>query len=216
MKNRILITTTILLLSAVCFIACDKDDDDKKDNSLLFKNTVWTGAFNYTAGPVQPVSLEFKEGGQLTWRDLSGELAGTWKMEDNAISIALPDDSGFKADIATDNKLTNIQHESINNWTMVNAQLNAETEESLEGSAWIADNLRITFKAGGLLDMELGPTGASKYPDVPYTHKGKSVRYSVGGGSYKWFLVRNSNLIFKGANKFQGDAAVYPFEVDKN
>src|SRR5437762_4863896 len=57
----------------------------------------------------------------------------------------------------------------------VNAALNTIPEESMDLTTWIAPNLALNFKAGNKVDMLLGPTGATKYLDVSYVRKGKSL-----------------------------------------
>jgi hypothetical protein len=213
MKKQTFITVTIIALTAIGFTSCKKDDA-KKDYSSLFKNTVWTGEFNYTGALTQPVSMEFKDGGQLSRYELSGESAGTWKTENNTISVSFSATSGFKADISADNQLTNIQKVAGGTWTLVNAALNTVAEESMDQTTWTAPNLVLNFKAGNKVDMVLGTAGTTKYNDVIYVRKGKSIRFDASG-TYKWFIVNNSNLLYKGVNTFTGNPAIYPFQLTK-
>ena len=213
MKKQTFIAAAIIVLAAIGFASCKKDNA-KKDYSSLFKNTVWTGEFNYTGAVIQPVSMEFKDGGQLTWYELSGEYAGTWKAENNTISVSFSATSGFKADISEDNQLTNIQKVAGGNWTLVNAALNTVAEESMDQTTWTAPNLVLNFKAGNKVDMALGAAGTTKYNDVSYIRKGKSLRFDASS-TYKWFIVSNSNLMYKGINTFTGNPAIYPFQLTK-
>ena len=203
-----------ILLLSVIFTGCD--DDDKKDNSGLFKNTVWTGEFNYTGTAAQPVSIEFNESGLVTWHELAGDATGAWKIENNKLVVTFPGSIGFNADITGDNKLTHIENLPANKWTLVNGQLNEVVEESLDQTIWTGTNIKLTFKAGDKVDMEVGPTGDSKYPGTSYIHKGKSVFYSVVAGDYKWFIVRDTKTTFKGVNMFSPDPTVYQFQLTKN
>jgi len=205
----------VLLLFGTMFTGCD-NDDDKKDNSLLFKNTVWTGEFNYTGTPIQPISIEFKEGGQLIWHELSGEYPGSWTIVDKKLNVSFPNGNGFKAEISNENKLINIENLPVNNWTLVKSELNEGVEESLDLTTWTAPNLKLKFKTGNKVDVELGPTGATKYNDATYIHKGKSIRFDVAGGNYKWFIIHLSKTSGSGVNKFSPDPTIYPFQVSKD
>jgi len=213
MKKNILISMAIFLVSVAVFTSCKKDNA-KKDYSSLFKGTVWTGNFNYTGSAVQPVSIEFSDGGQLLWHELLDDYAGAWKLDNNALTVTFSATSGFIADISDDNKLTNIRSVTGSKWVMVDGALNTIADESLDLTSWTAPNLVLNFKAGNKVDMLLGPSGVTKYLDVSYTRKGKSVRFAASS-SYKWFIVNNSKTFYKGANSFTGDPTVYPFDLNK-
>jgi hypothetical protein len=212
MNRQIFTAVIVLLITTTCFTSCKKDNA-KKDYTSLFKNTVWTGNFNYTGAAGQPVSVVFSDGGQLTWYELAGESTGTWKINNNTLSVTLAG-NGFTADITDDNKFTNIKSVAGSKWVLADGALNNTTEESLDNTSWTAPNLVLNFKAGSKVDMLLGPTGATKYLDVPYVNKGKSIRFSPLT-VYKWFIVNNSKTFYKGANSYTGDPAVYPFDLNK-
>jgi hypothetical protein len=212
MKRQTFMATAIILLTIFSFMGCKKDT--KRDYNSLVKNTVWTGEFKYTGAISQPFSVEFKEGGQLTWYELSGEYGGTWKIEDDMLNVTFSTGSGFKAGISDDNKLVNIQHFPINNWAVVNAALNTVTDESLDQTTWTAPNLILTFKAGNVVDMDFG-AGSAIYTGVSYIRKAKSVHFNIQSGSYKWFIVLNSKQVFKGVKTFTSAPAIYPFDLTK-
>ena len=215
MKRQTFMVTGIILLTTLGFIGCKKEDTKKDYNSIL-KNSVWTGEFNYTGAIPQPFSVEFKEGGQFTWFELSGEYTGSWKIENDLLNVSFATGSGFKAGISNDNKLMNIQNLPSNKWALVHAELNSVADESLDLTTWTASNLKLNFKAGNKVDMELGPTGSTKYKDISYIRKGRSLRYDVLGGAYKWFIVNNTKSVYKGINTFTGSDAIYPFDMTKN
>ena len=176
---------TIIALSVIIFAGCKKEST--KDYTALFKNTVWTGEFNYTSKPEQPVSISFQDGGQFTWYELAGEFAGTWKIENNEITISFPSGSGFKAGISNDNKLTNIQNFAINSWAMVNAELNTTADESLDNTTWQTQDIIVNFKAGNNVNMKLGAPPYFSYSDMGYLRKSKSIRFTYP--SIKFFMV---------------------------
>jgi hypothetical protein len=213
MKRQTFMATAIILISAFIFLGWKKEDA-KKDYSSLFKNTVWTGEFNYTGAVAQPFSIEFKEGGQFTWYELKGEFPGTWKIENNKIIISFPGGNGFKADISGENKLTNIQNLQEQNWAVVNAALNPDTEESLDQTTWTTTNIKLYFKAGSKVDIDLGCAG--NYYDISYIYKANSFRFSIFSNTYIWFIVRNDKLVSKGINKYVSGPDIYPFQLSKN
>lgn len=215
MKTHAFKIFAVVILFTLVLSSCD-NDDDKKDYSLLFKNTVWTGEFSYTGTPAQPVSIEFTETGQLTWHELAGDALGTWVLNDNKIVINLPAGKGFKAEVSDDKKFKNIENLPANNWALVNAQLNDVVEDALDLSVWTGTNVRITFKAGSKLDLEIGPTLGVKFTDVTYTRKGKSIYFEPVAGDYRWFIVVDTKTTFKGVNMFDPDVTVYPFGISKN
>jgi hypothetical protein len=117
MKKRTLLVVTGILFLAFSFNGCKKEDTDK-DSTPLFKNKVWTGEFHYTGSAVQPASMEFKEGGSFTWHELFSDLSGTWKIENEILTVSFAGNKGFTAEISRDNQLTNIQNFAANNFSM--------------------------------------------------------------------------------------------------
>jgi hypothetical protein len=213
MKKKIFSAWILLLSMAAGFTGCKKSNAEK-DYPSLFKNTVWTGNFNYTGAVVQPLSIEFSEGGQVTWHELSGDYTGTWKLNNKTLSLNFSVTSGFTADITEDNKFTNIKSVTGSGWTLVDGALNSASDESLDNTSWTAPNLVLNFKPGNKVDMLLGPSGITTYPDVPYVRQGKSIRFAASA-TYKWFLVKNNSNSCKGANAFTTAPAVYPFDLLK-
>jgi len=204
-----------MLLLSFGFGGCKKDSAPK-DLAPLFKNTIWTGEFNYTAGTSQPVSMEFKEGGLLSWYELAGEAAGSWQIDSGRISVTLPNRNGFKAEVSGDNKLTNVSVVPGSSIAAITAALNTSTDLALDETIWTAPNVQLHFKGGNKVDMALGPAGGTVYPDIPYVYKAKTIRYAVVSGDYNWFFVRSSATAFKGVNQFSPDATLYPFNLSKN
>jgi len=214
MKRPGFITAGLLLLTVFGFMGCKKDGT-ATDSSAPFKNKIWTGEFNNGDG-AQPLSMEFKDGGAITWYDLGGETSGTWKIENGRISVSMSNGNGFKASISNGNKLTDFQNLAGSSAIMVNAELNTSAEPTLDETTWTAPNLNLHFTGGNKVDMALGPTGSVKYPDIIFVYKAKTIRFAVVNGDYKWFFVRNSSSAFKGINQFLPDATLYPFDLSKN
>jgi len=213
MKKLTFMATALILLASPGFMGCKKDSA-KADPGSLFKNTVWTGEFNNGDG-AQPVSIEFKDGGAIIWHDLAGESSGAWKVENGGISVSLSNGNGFKAGISNDNKLTDIQSSAGSTAVMMHAELNTSAETTLDETTWTAPNLNLHFTGGNKVDMALGPNGATKYNDIIFVYKAKTIRFAVVNGDYKWFFVRNSSSVFKGINKFLPGATLYPFDLTK-
>ncbi len=211
MKKKIFTSIIILLATASLVFSCKKDNA-QKDYSSLFKNTVWTGNFNYTGSAVQPASIAFGDGGQLIWRELSGDYPGTWKLTNKTLSLNFSASSGFTADITDDNKFTNIKSVSGSKWVLIDAGLNTANDEPLDNTSWIAPNLVMNFKPGNKVDLVLG--ASIVYQSLPYVRKGKSIRFAPIP-TYKWFIVSNSGILYKGANYYTSDPAVYPFDLTK-
>lgn len=214
MKRLSFMATALLLLTAPGFMSCKKGST-KTDPGPSFNNTVWTGEFNNSNG-AQPVSMEFKDGGVITWYDLKGESSGAWKIENGGLSVSLSNGNGFKAGISNNNKLTDFQSLAGSSAVMMHAELNTSAEPTLDETTWAAPNLTLHFTGGNKVDMALGPTGATKYNDITFVYKAKTIRFAVVNGDYRWFFVRNSTSAFKGINLFAPDPTLYPFDLSKN
>jgi hypothetical protein len=214
MKKNTFFALTAIAFTAYSFSACKKGESGT-DHSSAFKNTVWTGEFNYNGSAVQPLSIEFKEGGQLVWHELLNDYTGSWNLNKDQITISFGSTVSFKAGITSDNKLTGIQNSDPNGRILNNGALNTGSDEPLANTTWRAPNVILYFKSGSLLDMTLGPNGTTNYIDLFYTRQGKSIRYSCVSGAYKWFMVFNGSSNMKGANTFSPDPTVYPFVTNK-
>jgi len=214
MKRLRFMAAGLMLLTVFLFPGCKKDGATS-DPSSSFKNKIWTGEFNNGDG-AQPLSMEFKDGGAITWYDLSGEISGTWKVENGTITVTMSNGNGFKAGVSGDNKLTNFQSLFGSTAVMVHAELNTSAEPALDETTWTAPNLNLHFTGGNKVDMALGPAGSVKYPDIIFVYKAKTIRFAVVNGDYKWFFVRNSSSAFKGINQFMPDATLYPLDLSKN
>ena len=210
-KNTVLLPA--ILLAALAFSSCKKDGTTTpKDYSSLFTNKIWTGEFHYTNKPVQPVSIEFKDGGQLMWNEQASENSGTWKVENSDVTVSFSNGSGFKASIVDDNKLTNFQSSSASAYAMDNLALNNDPFPSLDNTVWNGTNIQMTFKPGNLVDLKIG--AGVLYPNLSYTLKAKSFRINPLA-AYKWFFVYGGALNMKGANQFSPDPTLYTFQINK-
>ena len=211
MKKYLNLALVVITATGTLF-SCKKDSAPK-DYASLFNNTVWTGEFHYTLKTVQPVSIEFKTGGQLTWYELAGEFPGTWKLDNGKITITFPSANTVTADITSDNKLTNMQHTG-SSWVIDNAELNTTPDETVDNTKWGTTNLLFTFKAGDKVDTNLGPIpGGILYSNATYTRKAKSIRITYL--QYKFFNVFVSTTVMNGINQPTGDPAIYPYKVTK-
>src|SRR5947209_6371860 len=112
MKKQLIFTAISILLAAISFTSCKKENKDKDNGNTtttdtsLFKNTNWTGEFNYAGKGNEPVSIEFIDGGQLIWRELLADHTGSWTVTNNQLAIGLDGAPSFKGDISG-NSLTN-------------------------------------------------------------------------------------------------------------
>lgn len=200
-----------IALLVLVIAGCKKNSTG--DYTALFKNTVWTGEFNYTAKPVQPVSILFQDGGLVSWYEFAGEFTGAWKIENNQITVSFPNSKGFKAGISNDNKLTNIQNFAGNTWDILSAELNTTPDITIDNTTWQTQNLIVNFKTGNIVNMKLGAPPYTTYGDIAYSRKSNTIRYNYP--NYKFFIVIVSASVMKGANQTTGDPAVYPFQIAK-
>jgi hypothetical protein len=209
MKKYVNLTLYILMATG-CLLSCKKDSD-KKDPAAVFNNTVWTGEFHYTGKTVQPVSIDFKTGGQLAWNELNGEVSANWKVDNGKLTITFPGSNTVSADITSDDKLTNFQY--TGGLIVDHAELNTTTDESIDNTQWKTLNLLFTFKAGDKADAALGPTGSVVYSNAIYMRKAKSIRFSYP--QYKFFNVFINSTSMRGINQPTGDPNIYQYTVIK-
>lgn len=211
MKKYLNLTLVVIIATGI-LLSCKKERAPK-DYAALFNNTVWNGEFHYTSKTVQPVSIEFKQGGQLTWYELAGEFAGSWKVDNGRININFAGANGVTADITDDNKLANFQHTG-SSWVIDHAELNSTPDESIDNTKWVTANLLFTFKAGDKVDTNLGPVpGGILYANATYTRKAKSIRITYP--QYKFFNVFVNSTTMNGINQPTGDPAIYQYKVTK-
>ena len=204
-----------LLAAIVGLFGCKKNNSGPaKDYTALLKNSIWTGEFNYTGKPSQPVSISFQDGGQVTWYELVGSSSGTWKVDNGLLSVSLSTGAGFKTTIADDNTFSGIQNLPVNGFALTNAALNTLPDQLIDNTSWAGTNVALHFKAGNKLDMELGPAGSTKYTNLSYVREAKTIRFSALP-AYKWFIVSSSIPAMKGANQFSPDPTTYTFQVTK-
>ncbi|MDO6430042.1 hypothetical protein Q4E93_05570 [Flavitalea sp. BT771] len=212
MRKKITFTVISILLAAISFSGCKKDNKTG-DQSTSVKNTVWTGEINYAGKAVEPISIAFGDG-TLTWYELSGEYNGTWKIENGLLTISIEGAVSFKANISSDNSLTNIKSSDMSGRMLNNATRNGSDDAVLDNTTWTAPNVVFAFKPGSKIDMTLGGGAGVTYADLSYVRKGKSIRFNALP-TYKWFLVTNSSTSMNGANTFAPDPVVYPFVATK-
>jgi hypothetical protein len=213
MKSNVLITCIAIIVS-LSLGACKKESTPPpKDYSASFKNMVWTGEFHYTGKPVQPMSIEFKDGGQFIWYELIGDYAGTWKVENTTLTVTFPSRSGFTATITDDNQLSNIQNASGNGWAVDNANLNSTADivlDNLDNTVWNGPGFVFRFKPGAEIDLVIGNL---TFVNVPYIRKAKSIRF--GAYSRSWFAVATAPTIMKCAVWNVFDASILVYQVLK-
>jgi hypothetical protein len=214
MKKHLNYTAITLLLAVFSFSACKKDNKNNPGNDSSFKNTNWTGEFNYAGKGSEPVSIEFLEGGQLVWHELLADHTGSWKVTGNQVAIALDGSPSFKGDISG-NSLTNIQSSDMSGRSLKSAVLNTDPLPELSGTVWGASNISLKFKPGSVVDLIFGPpSDIPTYTDLPYLRTGRTIHFSVAP-NYDWFTVITSASIMKGTNHAPGDPTVYSFQMTK-
>jgi len=214
MTKHLIYSATSLLLAVLCFSACKKDDKGNTTSGSLFKNTNWTGEFNYAGKGAEPVSIEFMEGGQLVWRELLADHTGNWTITGNQVAINLDGSPSFKGDISG-NSLTNLQSTDMNGRSLKSAVLNTDAIPDLSGTVWGASNVSLKFKPGGVVDLIFGPPSTlPTYTDLPYLRNGRAIHFTAAP-DYNWFTVITSASVMKGTNHAPGDPTVYGFQVSK-
>jgi hypothetical protein len=216
MRKQLIFTAISLLLLVISFSSCKKDNNDNTTNVnvSLFKNTSWTGEFNYAGKGNEPVSIEFIEGGQLVWRELLADHTGNWTVSGNKLAINLDGNPSFKGDISGNN-LTNIQSSDMSGRSLKSAALSADPIPELSGTVWGASNVSLKFKAGSVVDLIFGPpSDLPTYTNIPYTRNGRAIHFTAAPG-YVWFTVITNASVMKGTNHAPGDPTVYGFQVTK-
>ena len=188
--KKILFVTTMLVLIILFFTGCKKNQET--DYSSLFKNTVWTGAFNYDNAAAEPYSLQFNENGNFTWREFLGIFSGNWKIEGKQIILSFINGHSFKADISNDQMLNNIQNNVSNGWSVTSGQLNAATEQVLDGTVWKAANnnpAKLIFSSGLRVDAtgSIFSVFGSLGINVNYTREAGAVLFSTS--LYNFFSI---------------------------
>ncbi len=210
--KKYLVYSVLPMLLAFSLGACKKDNNNADPS--LFKNTNWTGSFNYAGKGPEPVSIEFSDGGTLIWHELLGEFSGSWTLTGNQLAISIDGFPSFKGTVSG-SSLTGITSTDMGNRAMKSAELNKEDVPSLDGTKWGSDNVSLKFKAGSKLDLIFGPPANSPtYTDVTYVRSGKAVRFSVAL-NYDWFTVITSGTVMQGTNHAPNDPTVYGFQVKK-
>lgn len=205
----------LVLAALLIFFGCKKDSNSSaKDPTPLIKNSVWTGQFNYSGKPLQPVSIAFQEGGTATWYELTGSTTGTWTVTDGLLTVSLASGAGFTTGIAADQTFSNIQNRTVNGFSLTSAALNTLPDQSLDNTSWTGTNVAIQFKPGNKLDMQIGPTGNSKYTDLAYVKEAKTIRFNALP-AYKWFAVSSNVTMMNGANQFSPDPTTYVFQLTR-
>jgi hypothetical protein len=200
--------TYILLFTTILFNACKKDDN--KDYAALFKNTVWSGEFNYSLQQTQSLSLEFRDNGTV-WRwEMSKDYGGTFTITGNQLKVDFGSGRGFEAEVTKDNKLKNIKNLALNEWTLTSAAYNPTPEIPLENTKWKAPGITLEFKANNIVNMS-NATGTTW--TLNYTRKPKA----IGMYSSQWnmFAVITSTSNMRGANQVVGQLEVHPFSLTK-
>jgi len=204
-----------VFLAAISFTSCKKDNKDTPpDNTSLFKNTNWTGEFNYTGKGPEPVSIEFSDGGQLVWRELLANHTGSWTVTGDKLAINLDGSPSFTGTISS-NSLTSIQSSDMSGRVLKSAILNKDPIPDLSGTVWGADNVSLKFTSASTLDLIFGPpANTPTYTGVAYTRDGRAIHFTVAP-EYVWFTVITAASVMKGTNHAPSDPTVYGFLVTK-
>jgi len=221
-KNRFFLLM-IILVTACTFGGCKKESTEtpppstpqvETDYTPLFKNTIWSGEFNYSGKGQEPMSIEFADDGYLVWRELSGNYTGTWQVNKKQLYINFDNIRSFTADISADSSLTNLQSADASGRELKNAALSKGSIPDLDNTTWVASNVSIAFKPGSVLDLYFGmPTAIPpSYTDINYTRVGRSIHFTLTAG-YNWFTIIKSTSVMKGTNHAPSDPTVYAFEV---
>jgi len=218
MKKHLIFTAITLVLAAFSFSACKKDNKTNTNNDTnsgsLFKNTNWTGEFNYAGKGPEPVSIEFIEGGQLVWRELLADHTGSWKVTGNQVAISLDGSPSFKGDISG-NSLTNILSSDMSGRSLKSTVLNTDPIPELSGTVWGSVSASLKFKPGSVVDLIFGPPSTlPTYTNLPYLRSGRAIHFDAAPG-YNWFTVITSASTMKGTNHAPSDPTVYGFLVTK-
>ena len=214
MKKHLIYTAVTLVFAAFFFSACKKDNENNTNNESLFKNTNWTGEFNYAGKGPEPVSIEFLEGGQLVWRELLADHTGSWKVTGNQVAIGLNGSPSFNGSISG-NSLTNIQSTDMSGRSLKSAALNTDPIPELNGTVWGAANVSLKFKPGSMVDLIFGPpSNLPTYTNLPYLRTGRAIHF-VAIANYNWFTVITNASTMRGTNHAPGDPTVYAFQVTK-
>jgi hypothetical protein len=214
MKKNLIYTAITLVFAAFSFSACKKDNDNNTNNESLFKNTNWTGQFNYAGKGPEPVSIEFLEGGQLVWRELLADHTGSWKVTGNQVAIGLDGSPSFKGNISG-NSLTDIQSTDMSGRSLKSASLNMDPIPELNGTVWGASNVSLKFKPGSVVDLIFGPpSNLPTYTNLPYLRTGRAIHFAAIT-NYNWFTVITNASTMQGTNHAPSDPTVYSFQVTK-
>jgi hypothetical protein len=214
MKKHFIYTAITLVLVAFSFSACKKDSKKNNNNELLFKNTNWTGEFNYAGKGPEPVSIEFLEGGQLVWRELLADHTGSWKVSGNEVAIGLDGYPSFKGNISG-SSLTGIQSSDMSGRSLKSAALNTAPIPELNGTVWGSSNVSLKFKPGSLVDLIFGPpSNLPTYTNLPYLRTGRAIHFAALA-NYNWFTVITNASTMQGTNHAPSDPTVYGFQVTK-
>lgn len=214
MKKHLIYAAITLVLAAFSFSACKKDNENNTNNESSFKNTNWTGEFNYAGKGPEPVSIEFLEGGQLVWHELLADHTGSWKMIGNNVAISLDGSPSFNGNISG-NSLTNIQSSDMSGRNLKSAALTTDPIPELNGTVWAAANVSLKFKPGSVVDIIFGPPSEQPtYTDLPYLRTGRAIHFTALP-NYNWFTVISNASTMKGTNHAPGDPTVYAFQVTK-
>ena len=214
MKKHLIYSAIILIIAAFSFSACKKDSNNNTNNDPLFKNTNWTGEFNYAGKGPEPVSIEFIEGGQLVWRELLADHPGSWKVDGNQVAISLDGSPSFKGNISG-NSLATIQSTDMSGRSLKSAVLNTDAIPELNGTVWGASNVSLKFKPGLMVDLIFGPPSTlPTYTNLPYLRTGRAIHFDAAPG-YNWFTVITIASTMKGTNHAPSDPTVYGFQVTK-
>lgn len=196
-------TQSLFLIAtiAACFISCKKNKDEVKDIKTLFSDATWVGEVKFPMSPEEPFCIRFNAGGSFEWYELSGDITGTYTVNEEAKTIQLTFSSGrsVTATVTNNNKLTNFQYGGAYSWIINTAEMvTATTVSELNATSWIGEKetlqrtpILISFNAPALLDYR--ETGAT-FAGVIYQLKYACIRF-VPGTNWNFFGVINNGKI---------------------
>ena len=215
MKKNSLMSILFIVLAALNIVGCKKETVDNRGYTTLFKNTFWIAEFHNIDKQTQPASIEFFENGQLIWEDISFRMMGHWTLEKNRISITLSNENSFEATITADNKLSDIQNNTTNAFTLKRGELNTVKEQKVANSQWTMSNLLLEFTSDRYAAATFGTPGATSTTtyNMIYDKKGPVVTFT--SYNFKYFIVMTSDSKMIGVNQWYSYSRLFPFEITR-
>lgn len=197
----------ILLLVLILPLAtglpgCKKDSNTpSRDYTELFKNTVWIGEYQDSAGRSKPYSMEFVIGNAFIFHDQNGDFVGSYLLDKNNITFTIPGLSAKLAATVTDeNTFTEWKKTGSQSWTILNGAFNVLVDQQLENTSWGGKGsdgraVDFTFKPGGEIVIE----SELRIMTAKYTRRAGAIRCSFYGNDKFFLVLQTNNKLIKGA-----------------